>query len=471
MTKTSDQLVDEANKEIETLSVEEAKLALNDPKTTFVDIRDIRELGADGMIPGAYHMPRGMTEFWVDPKSKYFKKIFASDQKFIFYCKAGSRSALATKAAQDVGLKNAAHIDGGFTRWAEQNGDITQKPQGKSPAEKEGIYDLLPFVVNPHNIARFENGKVLIGDRRKYPFSKEFVTCDTVADVAQSIKDMVTQGSGPWMAAVNAMRLVANDGPDALKAARDTLVATRPTNTAMKLRLDEVLTVANLAAQQGTSVDQAIENKINATKNDIYNNYAVRARAMADLIEDGDGILTMCFGEAGFLLSLAMAARDGKKMTLYTPETRPYLQGAKLTAPSIHELGIDVNLITDNMPAHIMSEGNIQKYITAADLITVDGHVCNKIGTYQNAITAHAHDIPFFAFAWGRDDNKMTGSDIDIEERNPAEIRQALGVPTTIDAIGARYPTFDITPPKYVAGVVTVHGVVSPYTLKNYKNW
>lgn len=471
MTKTSDQLVDEANKEIETLSVEEAKLALNDPKTTFVDIRDIRELSADGMIPGAYHMPRGMTEFWVDPKSKYFKKIFSSDQKFVFYCKAGSRSALATKAAQDVGLKNACHIDGGFTRWVEQKGDVAQKPQGKSPAEKEGIYDLLPFVVNPHNIARFEDGKVLIGDRRKYPFSKEFVTCSTVTDVAQAIKDMVTQGSGPWMAAVNAMRMVANDGPDALKAARDELVATRPTNTAMMLRLDEVLSVANLANEQGTSVDQAIENKINATKNEIYNNYAIRARAMADLIEDGDGILTMCFGEAGFLLSLALAARDGKKLTLYTPETRPYLQGAKLTAPSIHELGIDVNLITDNMPAHIMAEGNIQKYITAADLITVDGHVCNKIGTYQNAITAHAHDIPFFAFAWGRDDNKMTGSDIEIEERDPAEIRQAMGMPTTIDAIGARYPTFDITPPKYVAGVVTVHGVVSPYTLKNYKNW
>lgn len=471
MTKTSDQLVDEANKEIETITVEEAKLALNDPNTTFVDIRDIRELGAEGMIPGAYHMPRGMTEFWVDSQSKYYKKIFGSDQKFVFYCKAGSRSALATKAAQDVGLKNACHIDGGFTQWVEQKGDVARKAQGKSPAEKEGIYDLLPFVVNPHNIARYEDGKVLIGDRRKYPFSKEFVSCDSVSDVAQAIKDMVTQGSGPWMAAVNAMRMVANDGPDALKAARDALVATRPTNTAMKLRLDEVLAVAQLATQQGTSVDQAIENKINVIKDEIYNNYAIRARAVADLIDDGDGILTMCFGEAGFLLSLALAARDGKKLTLYTPETRPYLQGAKLTAPSIHELGIDVNLITDNMPAHIMAEGKIQKYITAADLITVDGHVCNKIGTYQNAITAHAHDIPFFAFAWGRDENKQTHSDVEIEERDPAEIRQALGTPTTIDAIGARYPTFDITPPKYVSGVATVHGVVSPYTLKNYKNW
>jgi len=153
------------------------------------------------------------------------------------------------------------------------------------------------------------------------------------------------------------------------------------------------------------------------------------------------------------------------------PETRPYLQGAKLTAPSITEMGIEANLITDNMPAHVMREGHINKYITAADLITVDGHVCNKIGTYQNAITAFDHNIPYFAFAWGRDDNKLTRDDIEIEERDPAEIRQALGQATTIDTVGARYPTFDITPPKYVAGVVTTSGVVSPYTLKNIKDW
>ena len=351
------------------------------------------------------------------------------------------------------------------------NFNDTEKPRGKSPAQKEGIYDLLPFVVHPDNISRFENSAVRIGDRRKYPFSKEFVTCDSVETVAKAIKDMVTQGSGPWMAAVNALRIVANDGPDALTAARNTLVATRPTNTAMALRLDEVLEVAGAAHDQGLSVDQAIANKIDAIKTTIYDNYAIRARAMADLIDDGDGILTMCFGEAGFLLSLALAKRDGKNITAYTPETRPYLQGAKLTAPSIQELGIDVNLITDTMPAHIMREGNIQKYITAADLITVDGHVCNKIGTYQNAITAHAHDVPYYAFAWGRDEAKQTRSDVVIEERDPAEIRQALGVPTTTDEIGARYPTFDITPPKYVSGVVTKHGVLSPYTLKNSKTW
>lgn len=471
MAKTSKDMVASANAEIETITVDQAKLMLDDPKTTFVDLRDIRELNAEGTIPGAYHMPRGMIEFWADPESPYYKKIFGSDNKFVFYCKSGWRSALATKAAQDVGVKNICHIGGGFGKWTVEDGSVAEKPAGKSPAEKHGIYELLPFVVDPNNIARFEDGKVLIGDRRKYPFKKELHICDNVDDVAKAIKDMVTQGSGPWMAAVNALRMVSCDGMDALKAARDTLVATRPTNTAMSLRLDEVLSAASLAEEQGVSVDQAIANKIESTKDTIYNNYALRARAMADLIEDGDGILTMCFGEAGFLLSLAMAKRDGKNIRAYVPETRPYLQGAKLTAPSIHELGIDVNLITDNMPAHIMREGNIQKYITAADLITVDGHVCNKIGTYQNAITAHAHDIPYFAFAWGRDDNKVTRDDIEIEERDPAEIRQVMGTPTTTDEIGARYPTFDITPPKYVSGIVTVNGVVSPYALKTFKSW
>jgi len=343
-----------------------------------------------------------------------------------------------------------------------------------SPADREGVYDLLPFLLNPFNIARFEAGKVIIGDRRAYPFARTFVTCETVDEVASAIKDMVTQGGGPWLAAVNALRIVANSQTDpmpALKRARDVLVATRPTNTAIRLRLDEVLAAANTAIKENKSVDDAIASSITQTLQGIYDDYAIRARAMADLIEDGDGILTNCFAEAGFILALAFAARDGKKISAYTPETRPYLQGAKLTAPSIHEIGVDVNLITDNMPAHIMSEGKIQKYITAADLITVDGHVVNKIGTFQNAISAHAHDIPFFAFAWGRDDSKIQRADIEIEERDPKEIRLALGTPTTIDSINARYPTFDITPPKYVAGVVTIHGVVSPYTLRNFSVW
>jgi len=358
--------------------------------------------------------------------------------------------------------------------------------EGISSAEREGVYALLPFILNPSNIARFEAGKVIIGDRRAFPFSNSFVSCETVDEVAGAIKNMVTQGSGPWLSAVHALRIVASNYPPAdaftdvgsqeellsqLRQARDKLVASRPTNTAIQLRLAAVLSTATEAVNNKQCVDDAIAASIKLILQGIYDDYATRARAMADLIEDGDGILTNCFAEAGFILALAFAARDGKKITVYTPETRPYLQGAKLTAPSIQEIGVAVTLITDNMPAHIMSEGKIQKYITAADLITVDGHVVNKIGTFQNAIAAHAHNIPFFAFAWGRDNTKLVRDDIVIEERDPAEIRLALGMPTTIDSINARYPTFDITPPKYVSGIVTVHGVLNPYMLNNYPNW
>jgi methylthioribose-1-phosphate isomerase len=348
----------------------------------------------------------------------------------------------------------------------------------RSPAQQHGTYQLLPFVLNPKNIARFDAGRVIIGDRRKYPFEQSFVSCRTVAEVASAIEGMVTQGSGPWLASVNALRLLTFNSPanpavlmSDLLLARNRLVRTRPTNTAMTQRLDQMLGVAKDVLATNGDVDAAIAASIEATLLGIYDDYTLRALAMADLINDGDGILTNCFGEAGVLLSFAFARKQGKDVTVYAPETRPYFQGAKLTAPSLHEMAIQVNLITDNMPAHIMSEGKVQKYITAADLITLDGHVVNKIGTFQNAISAHAHDIPFFAFAWGRDDSKKERCDIVIEERDSAEIKLALGTATTIDAISARYPAFDITPPNYVSGVVTVHGIASPYDLKTLRTW
>ena len=354
-----------------------------------------------------------------------------------------------------------------------------------SPAEQEGTYKLLPFILKPENIARFESGKVLIGDRRKYPFEQSFVSCDNIDDVARAIQDMVTQGSGPWLAAVNALRLLTCKHKAALGAskkrrigllkelgqAQAILISTRPTNTAMKQRLDQIIFIAEEAVTKGDDVDNAIAGGITAMLLDIFDDYTLRARAMADQIKDGEGILTHCFGEAGFILSLAFAARDGKDITVYSPETRPYFQGAKLTAPAIREMGIKVNLITDNMPAHFMSEQKIQKYITAADLITLDGHVVNKIGTYQNAIAARAHDIPFFAFAWGRDESKKSRDDIVIEQRDPAEVKLALGTATTIDIVQACYPAFDITPPEYVSGVVTLQGIVSPYDLSGLQKW
>ena len=119
-------LLQEANAEIETLSVAQVQEVMTDENIQLIDIRDVRELWREGKIPGAYHAPRGMLEFWVDPDSPYHKDIFASGKKFIFYCAAGARSALTTKTLQDMGLEPIAHMEGGFGAWQKANGPIEE---------------------------------------------------------------------------------------------------------------------------------------------------------------------------------------------------------------------------------------------------------------------------------------------------------------------------------------------------------
>ena len=133
ITKGIKQLCAEAEAEIETLSVEAAIARHGDPDTVFVDIRDIRELWREGAVPGAYHAPRGMLEFWVDPESPYHKELFASGKTFLFFCAGGMRSALAAKTVHDMGLTPVAHIAGGFGAWKEKGGPVEAKEQ---PAPK-----------------------------------------------------------------------------------------------------------------------------------------------------------------------------------------------------------------------------------------------------------------------------------------------------------------------------------------------
>jgi rhodanese-related sulfurtransferase len=134
MKKGIKQLVAEAEAEIESLSVDQAKALANDPRVTLVDLRDIRELERDGVIPGAYHAPRGMLEFWVDPESPYHKPIFATGNKFVFFCAGGLRSALAAQQVQRMGLEPVAHITGGFGAWKEAGGPV--KPYEKPAKPK-----------------------------------------------------------------------------------------------------------------------------------------------------------------------------------------------------------------------------------------------------------------------------------------------------------------------------------------------
>ncbi|HYD61165.1 MAG TPA: rhodanese-like domain-containing protein [Noviherbaspirillum sp.] len=120
-------LVDEAMAQVKTYSVEEAKAKLDNPNVQFVDVRDVRELEREGIIPGAFPAPRGMIEFWVDPDSPYFKPVFGEKKEFIFFCAAGWRSALTTKTVQDMGLENVAHIEGGFRAWKAAGAPVAEK--------------------------------------------------------------------------------------------------------------------------------------------------------------------------------------------------------------------------------------------------------------------------------------------------------------------------------------------------------
>lgn len=127
ITKGIKELCAEAEQEIETLSVDQVLALQDDPGVVLVDIRDIRELWRDGTIPGALHAPRGMLEFWVDPESPYHKEVFASGKRFLLFCAAGWRSALAAKAVQDMGLEGVSHMGGGFTAWKEAGGPVEEK--------------------------------------------------------------------------------------------------------------------------------------------------------------------------------------------------------------------------------------------------------------------------------------------------------------------------------------------------------
>ena len=122
-------MVEEATSAIETVPVKEALALVHDETVQFVDIRDVRELDREGMIPGACHAPRGMLEFWVDPESPYHRDVFASDRKFILYCAAAARSALATKTLQDMGFGPVAQLEGGFAAWKAAGGDVVERPR------------------------------------------------------------------------------------------------------------------------------------------------------------------------------------------------------------------------------------------------------------------------------------------------------------------------------------------------------
>ncbi len=338
--------------------------------------------------------------------------------------------------------------------------------------------DKLAFMLRYENVAWYEKGQVRILDRRIYPTKLEFVICNTHQEVAQAIADMVTQSAGPYTAASMGMALAAYECKNLskseqityLKEAAYRLSHARPTTVnRMELIVSGCLKKAETALEHGKSVDEAIFIHTIESMNRRYAKIGEVAKHLVNMFPNNGSIMTQCFGETIVGMMLKEVKQRGMNIKLYTPETRPYLQGARLTSSVAKDMDIDVTVITDNMPACTMQTKKIDLFTSAADSITMDGHVVNKVGTMQIAIVAKYFGIPYFVTGIPDEVHKSIDG-VKIEERNPDEVLECRGIRNTLDGVKGYYPAFDITPPHLVSGVVTDKGIMSPYDLARYYN-
>jgi methylthioribose-1-phosphate isomerase len=314
-----------------------------------------------------------------------------------------------------------------------------------------------------------EEDRVRILDRRVFPFTKRFVDCRTVEDVARAIEEMVTQSGGPFYAASSAMVLAARSATalapalriETMTGAARRLIATRPTNNMIAQVVGSLLDTARAEAASdefAATVERAVAQ--------IWERQRSASRRVgthcAELLGEKESILTHCWAESLIIETLAATLRQGKRMKMICTETRPYLQGARLTAHCAAEMGIDTTVITDNMAAHAMDRGLVTVFLTAADRIAMSGHVVNKVGTLQIAIAAKHFAIPYFAMVHAPDRKAATGADVPIEERDPDESLHCMGVRTASPLARGWYPAFDVTPPELVGRIVTGRGVFAP---------
>ncbi|MGI5949753.1 s-methyl-5-thioribose-1-phosphate isomerase [Peptoniphilus sp.] len=336
---------------------------------------------------------------------------------------------------------------------------------------KRQDYDM-PFMLKYENVAWYEDGEVKILDRRVYPSKIRFEICKTHKEVAKAITDMVTQSAGPYTAAAMGMALAAYEARDLkgdlfikyLEDAAETISTARPTtSTRLRKVTRGSIDAAKSAIENGEDVvekifENAIEslNRRYAAMNDV-------AKYLCDLIPDGGKVLTQCFGETIIGTMTRTLKEQGKDVKFYCAETRPYYQGARLTATCISEMGFDTTIITDNMVAYTMENIGIDLFTSATDTITLDGHVANKVGTFQIAIVADRFNVPYYVT--GMPDHEKKGrDDIVIELRDPSLV---LG-DHTAKGVKAIYPSFDITPPELITGFVTDKGVYKPNELEKY---
>lgn len=334
----------------------------------------------------------------------------------------------------------------------------------------------IPFLNRPENIVRYEDGIVRILDRRAYPFERSFVRCDTYEEVARAIEEMVTQSLGPGPTAGYGLAQAARatrDGPapaqaTSLRVAAARLIATRPTNNHIRLVVTEMLGVALAAVEAADDAEAAILGAMDRLW--IRHEAASRAvgRAGAPLIGEGDTILTHCWADAPFVHVLREARLAGRSFEVVCTETRPYLQGARLTVDAVADLGVVTTLITDAMPATLMARGRISTFMAGADRVTMDGHWINKVGTLSIAIAARRYGVPAYGVTYAPDPDARDPSAVVMEERDPDEVLHVRGIRTATEKATGYYPAFDVTPPDLATGFILDRGVFTPDALADY---
>ncbi len=343
--------------------------------------------------------------------------------------------------------------------------------------ENRNDYDLAEML-KFENIAWYNDGAVSILDRRVYPIKKSFVICKSYTEVAQAIKDMVTQSEGPYIAACHGIVLAVYEAiknrQDIISYVQDAAIAlttARPTTKAQMVRVVKTcLDALFLGIENNYSEEELLECVRKAAyeyTNNNYAKYSIIGKNMAELIQNDAIILTQCFGGTIIGTMLRACRAMGKNVKLVCAETRPYYQGSRLTASVASDMGFDVTVITDNMVGAAIQNLGISVFISASDVITCQGDVVNKVGTMQMAMLCKYFNVPYYCT--GTPDIEHPDlSRINIEQRDPELVLKSLDTKITMEGVKGFYPAFDITPNEYVSGIVTEKGVFKPNEIYKY---
>ena len=334
-------------------------------------------------------------------------------------------------------------------------------------------------------IAR-EGDVVVMIDQRKLPAQERYVRCKTAPEVARAIKTMVIRGA-PAIGVAAAMGIALG-----LRKSKETgtknfaaefhktcelMASTRPTAVNLFWAIERMKRSFAAAALAGESVDQ-IKGRLDAEADAIHDEDVASCRAMgafgAEVVPADARVLTHCnagaLATAGYGTALGVirgAVETGKHVTVFADETRPFFQGARLTAWELLRDGIETTIITDNMSGALMRQGKVNLVVVGADRIAANGDTANKIGTYTVAVLAREHRIPFYVAAplSTIDLNTPDGDDIPIEERNPREVTHVGSSQLAPKGALIWNPAFDVTPHQFIAGIITERGIFrAPYS-------